>query len=419
MVCILFLSSCQNIYALIITFSFNSHLTNMKSLAAVVVLIIIHSCLFGQSYSKIHSKAILIDTHNDVLSSASMKGWDFASDLKGKTHSDLDRLMKGGVDVQVFAIFCNETFGKGMAFTYANREIDSLYSIVARNPDKMMMVNDPASLKKAIKHKKLGAMMGVEGGHMIEDDISKLDSFYKRGVRYMTLTWNNSTSWASSARDETLHPDSQHNGLSQFGMQVVARMNLLGMLVDLSHVGEQTFNAAINVSTKPVLVSHSCVYSLCHHSRNLKDDQILAVGKNGGVIDINFYSGFIDSNYLGKMANMRKAHQVEVDSLTKLKLPDYSIAEWLTATYPREAASLRPTIQQLVDHIDYVVKLVGINHVGIGSDFDGIESAPQELDDVTAYPLVTKELLRRRYRKRDIKKILGGNFMRVFRANQR
>lgn len=391
----------------------------MKSLSSVVALIILHSFLFGQSYTKVHSKAVLIDTHNDVLSSASMKGLDFASDLKGKTHSDLGRLIKGGVDVQVFAIFCNETFGKGMAFNYANREIDSLYSIVARNPDKMMMVNNPASLKKAIKHKKLGAMMGVEGGHMIEDDLSKLDSFYKRGVRYMTLTWNNSTSWASSARDETLHPDSQFNGLSQFGMQVVARMNQLGMLVDLSHVGEQTFNAAIRVSTKPVLVSHSCVYALCHHFRNLKDDQILAVGKNGGVIDINFYSGFIDSNFATGMISMRAKHQAEVDSLTKLKLPDYSIAEWLTATYPQEAVSLRPTIQQLVDHIDYVIKLIGVNHVGIGSDFDGIESAPRELDDVTGYPLVTKELLRRRYSKRDIKKILGGNFMRVFRANQR
>lgn len=391
----------------------------MKSLPAFVVLIFVHSCLFGQSYSKIHSKAVLIDTHNDVLSSASMKGLDFASDLKGKTHSDLGRLIKGGVDVQVFAIFCNETFGKGTAFNYANREIDSLYSIVARNTDKMMMVNNPASLRKAIRSKKLGAMMGVEGGHMIEDDISKLDSFYKRGVRYLTLTWNNSTSWASSARDETLHPDSQHNGLSQFGMQVVARMNHLGMLVDLSHVGEQTFNAAISVSTKPVLVSHSCVYALCHHFRNLKDDQILAVGRNGGVIDINFYSGFVDSNFATGMISMRAKHQAEVDSLTRLKLPDYSIAEWLTATYPQEAASLRPTIQQLVDHIDYVVKLIGVNHVGIGSDFDGIESAPRELDDVTGYPLVTKELLRRGYSKRDIKKILGGNFMRVFKANQR
>ena len=390
----------------------------MKSFPAIFAFIIVHFGLFAQSYTKIHSKAILIDTHNDVLSSASMKGMDFASNLKGNTHSDLDRLIKGGVDVQVFAIFCNETFGKGTAFSYANREIDSLYSIVARSGNKMMMVNDPASLKMAIKQKKLGAMMGVEGGHMIEDDISKLDSFYKRGVRYMTLTWNNSTSWASSARDETLHPDSQHNGLSQFGMQVVARMNQLGMLVDLSHVGEQTFNAAITISTKPVLVSHSCVYELCHHFRNLKDDQIRAIGRNDGVIDINFYSGFVDSNYATRMLNMRTRHQAEVDSLTRLKLPEYSIAEWLTSTYPAEAASLRPTIQQLVDHIDYVVKLIGINHVGIGSDFDGIESAPQQLDDVTGYPLVTKELLRRGYSKRDIKKILGGNFMRVFKANQ-
>jgi membrane dipeptidase len=253
---------------------------------------------------------------------------------------------------------------------------------------------------------------------MIEDDLSKLDSFYKRGVRYMTLTWNNSTSWASSARDETLHPDSQHNGLNDFGRQVVARMNELGMLVDLSHVGEKTFYDAISVSKKPVLVSHSCVYALCHHFRNLKDEQIRAVAKNGGVIDINFYSGFVDSNFVHKMADMRKAHQSQVDSLLRVKWPEYSISEWLTARYPVEAASLRPTIQQLADHIDYVAKMVGVDYVGIGSDFDGIESSPRELDDVTCYPLITKELVSRGYTANEIKKILGGNFIRVFKANQ-
>jgi membrane dipeptidase len=390
----------------------------LKSLFVQLVLSVLYSGLFSQSYIRLHEKAILIDTHNDVLSSASMKGLDFTSDLKGKTYSDLDRLRKGGVDVQVFAIFCNETFGKGTAFSYANREIDSLYAIVSRSRDKMMMVNDLSSIKKAVKLKKLGAMMGVEGGHMIEDDLSKLDSFYKRGVRYMTLTWNNSTSWASSARDETLHPDSQHNGLNDFGRQVVARMNELGMLVDLSHVGEKTFYDAISVSKKPVLVSHSCVYALCHHFRNLKDEQIRAVAKNGGVIDINFYSGFVDSNFVHKMADMRKAHQSQVDSLLRVKWPEYSISEWLTARYPVEAASLRPTIQQLADHIDYVAKMVGVDYVGIGSDFDGIESSPRELDDVTCYPLITKELVSRGYTANEIKKILGGNFIRVFKANQ-
>jgi membrane dipeptidase len=390
----------------------------LKSLFVQLVLSVLYSGLFSQSYIRLHEKAILIDTHNDVLSSASMKGLDFTSDLKGKTYSDLDRLRKGGVDVQVFAIFCNETFGKGTAFSYANREIDSLYAIVSRSRDKMMMVNDLSSIKKAVKLKKLGAMMGVEGGHMIEDDLSKLDSFYKRGVRYMTLTLNNSTSWASSARDETLHPDSQHNGLNDFGRQVVARMNELGMLVDLSHVGEKTFYDAISVSKKPVLVSHSCVYALCHHFRNLKDEQIRAVAKNGGVIDINFYSGFVDSNFVHKMADMRKAHQSQVDSLLRVKWPEYSISEWLTARYPVEAASLRPTIQQLADHIDYVAKMVGVDYVGIGSDFDGIESSPRELDDVTCYPLITKELVSRGYTANEIKKILGGNFIRVFKANQ-
>ncbi len=388
----------------------------MKSMIFFIAFFIVHLCLFGQSYERVHAKAIVIDTHNDALSSSSMKGMDFGTDLTGKTHTDLDRLIKAGVDVQVFSIFCNEKYGKGTAFSYANREIDSLYAIAARLKNKIEIVRTPAALKKAVRRKKLAAMMGVEGGHMMEDDMNKLDSFYKRGVRYMTLTWNNSTSWASSARDETLHPDSQHNGLNEFGRQIVAHMNEMGMLVDLSHVGEQTFKDVISITTKPVLLSHSSVYAICPHFRNLKDDQILAVGKNGGVIDINFYSGFLDSNYAKGLVVMKSKHQLEVDSLILLKWSENNIVEWLTQKYTEEANLLRPSIKQMVDHIDYIVKLIGIDHVGIGSDFDGIESPPRELDDVTGFPLVTKELLNRGYRRKDIKKILGGNFIRVLRG---
>ena len=261
-------------------------------------------------------------------------------------------------------------------------------------------------------------MMGGEGGHMIEDNLALLDSFYKRGVRYMTLTWNNSTSWATSALDETTKDSLQHKGLNPFGKQVVRRMNQLGMIVDLSHVGEQTFWDAIQATTKPVIASHSCAYSLCPIFRNLKDDQIKAIGKNGGVIHLNFYSGFVDSNYVQRQKQFTAAHQKEVDSLKALKWVSYEIDEWLAKTYPAEAASLRPTLSQLLDHLDYIVRLIGVDHVGIGSDFDGISSSPHELDDVTGLPNFTKGLLERGYTKKDVDKILGGNFIRVFKANQ-
>jgi membrane dipeptidase len=373
----------------------------------------------AQSYQKIHDKAIVVDTHNDVLSTVTMKGLNIENDLTGQSHSDIARFKKGGVDIQVFSIFCDERFGKDTAYKFANIEIDSLYAIVSRNPGKMMMVTNPKELMQAVKQKKLGCMMGVEGGHMIEDNLDYLDALYKRGVRYMTLTWNNSTSWATSAFDETRKKDSlPHKGLNDFGKQVVKRMNELGMLVDLSHVGEQTFWDAINTSTKPVIASHSCVYNLCPVPRNLKDDQIRAIGKNGGVIQLNFYSGFIDSNYNKNKAAFLTRHKAEVDSLKNLKWAGYEIEEWTAKKYPEEVEAYRPSLSQLLDHLDYIVRLIGVDHVGLGSDFDGIESAPKPLDDVTAFPLITKALIERGYSKKDIAKILGGNFIHVFRANQ-
>ena len=348
-----------------------------------------------------------------------MKGLNIENDLSGRTHSDIARFKTGGVDIQIFSIFCDERFGKDTAFKYANREIDSLYAIVGRNPDKMMMVTNPKQLQQAVDEKKLGCMMGVEGGHMIEDNLSYLDSFYKIGVRYMTLTWNNSTSWATSALDETRKKDSlPHKGLTAFGKQIVQRMNSLGMIVDISHVGEQTFWDAINTTTKPVIASHSCSHTLCPVFRNLKDDQIKAIGKNGGVIHLNFYSGFLDSSFQRRATEFNKTHKREMDSLKNLKWVNYEIEEWLLAKYPAEAGKMQPPLSLLIDHIDYIVSLIGVNHVGIGSDFDGISSTPKELKDVTAMPLITKALLQRGYSKTDVKKILGENFIRVFKAAQ-
>ena len=374
----------------------------------------------SQSYHKIHERALVVDTHNDVLSSASMKGMLLDVDLRGKSQSDLNRFKKGGVDVEVFSIFCDETYSKGKAYRYANREIDSLYAVAARNPNKMQIVYTPNQLLNTVKSRKLAAMMGVEGGHMIEDKIEYLDSLFTRGVRYMTLTWNNSTSWASSAYDETLHPDSlSHKGLNDLGKKIVNEMNFLGMIVDLSHVGEKTFYDAIQVSVKPIICSHSSVYNICPVFRNLKDDQIRAVGKNNGVIQVNFYSGFLDSSYSKKITLFYKEHKKENDSLLNQKMSPFQISLAFSKKYSSEFDSFRPPISLLIDHIDYIVKLIGVDHVGLGSDFDGIESSPKGLDDVSDFPKITKALLERGYSEKDIDKILGGNFLRVFKANSK
>jgi membrane dipeptidase len=261
-------------------------------------------------------------------------------------------------------------------------------------------------------------MFGVEGGHMIEDDLNKLDALYKRGARYLTLTHNIAPSWATSAADETTKQDLPHKGLTDFGRQVVHHMNQLGMIIDVSHAGDQTFRDVIETTTKPVIASHSSVYSLVPHRRNLKDEQIKAIAKNGGVIQVNFNPGFIDSSYGKKETAFLKKHAAENDSLLKSGMTDYYALDYLCGKYADESNAMRPPLSMLIQHIEYIIKLVGVDYVGLGSDFDGINLTPLQLDDVTTYPLITKALVEKGYSKKDITKILGGNFLRVLKANE-
>ncbi len=394
-----------------------------------VCLLLLTCSLFAaaQSYKKLHFKSIVVDTHNDILMKAADKGIVFDLNLSGKTHSDLARFKKGGLDVQLFSVYCDGDLKN--PFAWANREMDSLDAVVARNPNEIVKVFNYAELLRTVKQKKLAAMFGVEGGHMIEDDLSKLEALYNRGARYLTLTHNIAPSWATSAADETAPPKSSPEGrtlkdsakkmgLTDFGRKVVQRMNELGMLIDVSHAGEKTFWDVIGASTRPIIASHSCVYNLTPHRRNLKDDQIKAIAKNGGVIQLNFNPGFIDSNFDKKEIAFLKKHAAENDSLIKSGMGEFYIMDHLFAKYAEEANSIRPPLSKLIDHIDYITKLEGVDHVGLGSDFDGVNLTPQQLDDVTSYPLITKALIERGYSKKDIRKILGGNFLRVLKANE-
>lgn len=386
----------------------------MKSACLALILFFVCLQTQAQQYKRLHQKLFLADTHNDIPSSAIEKQVTFDTDLKGKTHSDLNRMLAGGVDAQMFSIFCDGA--QANPYNFANREIDSVYEWVRRNPAKMMLVKNLYELKQAIREKKLAAMLGVEGGHMIENDLIKLEKLYQRGVRYITITWNNSTSWATSALTETAKNEPlRQNGLTDFGKDVIKKMNELGIMVDVSHAGEQTFWDITKVSTKPIIASHSCVWNLCPHRRNLKDEQIKAIAKSGGVIFLNFYSGFIDSSYEGKIAAFVKRHRKEVDSLKEKGIQKDYAAMMVAEMYKEEMKSIRPSLQVLLNHLDYIVKLVGIDHVGLGSDFDGIEAPPLELNGAEDFPLITKALLERGYSKKDIRKIAGGNFIRVFK----
>ncbi len=366
-------------------------------------------------YLKLHYDAIVADTHNDVLLRA-MDGEDISVETE-RGHSDLVRLRKGGVDVQVFAVWVDPVAFEKNSFKRANQMIDTLYSIANRNPDKIAVVRNSAEVEKALSEGKICAVIGVEGGHAIENSIENLERLYKRGVRYLGLTWNNSTNWASSAFDETTNPEKlKVKGLSEFGKKVIEKMNELGMIIDVSHLGEQAFWDVIKVTRKPVIASHSSVYNLCPHYRNLKDEQIKAIAQTGGVVFVNFYAEYIDSSFNTKRKRLEEKYKTHFDSIRTLY--EHNPKEYRKARRQlmmKISEELRPPLDVLIDHIDYIAKLVGVDHVGLGSDFDGISVTPLEMDDVTFLPNITKKFLERGYSIEDVKKILGGNFMRVFK----
>jgi len=364
---------------------------------------------------KIHFKSVIVDTHNDAITACIEKKVSFDQDLTGINHSDLKRFKEGGLDYQLFSIWCDGE--KVNPYAWAMREMDTMDAVAARNPDKIVVAKDWKTMNAALKAGKIVAQYGVEGGHMIEDDINRLDTFYNRGVRYMTLTWNNSPSWASSHADEKNSKYTGPKGLTSFGKAIITRMNQLGIIVDVSHIGETTFWDAINTTTKPVMASHSNAYSICPVTRNLKDEQIKAIGKNGGVICLNFFSGFVDSNFSKKDIAFRKTHSAEIDSLLATGIQREYAFTMISDKYKNESEAIKPTIEQLMQHFDHIVNLIGVDHVGIGSDFDGINSAPQGLSTVLDYPNFTKALIARGYSNKDIKKVLGGNFLRVYRMN--
>jgi membrane dipeptidase len=367
----------------------------------------------------IHDSAIVVDTHADTPQRFLDENYDIGStDPKDFGHISLDKARAGNLGAEFFSIWVEPKTNQGHYAQHTLDLIDSVYEQAARHPDRMMMAFSTADIQRARKEKKLAALLGIEGGHSIENDIHLLRDFYRLGVRYMTLSWSNTNEWADSSGDIDDASVQHHNGLTDFGKQVVAEMNRLGMLVDISHVSDKTFYDAIAVSRAPVIASHSSARALTNAPRNMTDDMLRAVTKNGGVVQVNFYDGFIDEKYRKASEAMSKERDADVERrIAELKASGKQVTYLDTDRIEREwgAKIPRPPLSSLIDHIDHIAKVAGIDHVGLGSDFDGVSGAtPEGIDSAADLPKITQALLDRGYNSSDIHKILGGNVLRVF-----
>ena len=364
----------------------------------------------------IHRRAIVIDSHNDITTPMTNDDYDLNGTPPAPYRTSIARMKQGGLTAEFFSLYVKPWYVEhGGAARRTLDMIDSVYRAVERNPRDLMIATSVADIRRAKRLNKVAALMGIEGGHAIEDSLPTLREFYRLGVRYMTLTWNNTNNWADAGRGEK-----KHHGLSDYGRDVVREMNRLGMLVDVSHVSDETMSDALEVSKAPIIASHSSARALSDVPRNIPDDLLKRIAKNGGVVQVNFYSEFVDEKTVGPQSDERRARlKAQQDAINQKYKDD---PERLGEEGDKlEAANPLPPlpISKLIDHIDHIVKVAGIDHVGLGADFDGANDMPEGARDVSMLPNITYELLKRGYSEQDIRKILGENFLRVFAEAER
>jgi len=402
---------------------------NPRTICFLSFLIVFSTFLFAQSSvpagvgskaMQIHNSALVIDTHADTPQSFLDGNFDIGStDPSSLVQVTLDKARAGNLGAEFFSIWVEPTTNQGHFAQKTLDLIDSVYQQAARHPDRMMMAFNTADIERAHKEHKFAALMGIEGGHSIENDIHLLRDFYRLGVRYMTLSWSNTNEWADSSGDINDSKVQHHDGLTDFGKQVVLEMNRLGMMVDISHVADKTFWDAIATTKAPVIASHSSSRALVNHPRNMTDDMLRAVAKNGGVVQVNFFAGFDDPKYSEATQAQAKNRDAAIDAaLAKKRAAGEKVTFVDEDQVEREWLSKipRPPLSSMIDHIDHIAKVAGVDHVGLGSDFDGVSGAtPAGLDSAADLPKITQALLDRGYSADDIRKILGGNLLRVFR----
>jgi membrane dipeptidase len=356
---------------------------------------------------RIHTSAIVVDTHVDAPN-LRRADWRFADEHQ-QDHVDLPRLKKGGLDALFFSIYMAGTVTGPKAVNDALEMIAAVQKLADDLPNDVVLCTTAEEVRRANRQHKVALLMGMEGGHMINDSLPVLRTYARLGVRYLTLTHNVNTNWADAAADTP-----RHNGLTEFGKQVVLELNRLGVMVDISHVADKTFWDALAVSRAPMIASHSSARALAGHPRNMTDDMIKALAARGGVIQINYHIAFLDDG-IAKYTVAKDAREARLEK--EFPGPEHAArrdALLLQEFGPRGTTNW----EKIVDHIDHAVKLIGADHVGLGSDFDGA-TMPAGMEDVTRLPKITEELLRRGYSQSDIRKILGENTLRLMRDVER
>lgn len=367
----------------------------------------------------IHRRAITIDMHADTPQRLLDEQVDLSQRLTDG-HFDSVRAREGGLDAQFFSIWVEpQLFGGGgrTAMKRADDQIAAVRALAERHPETWQFATTAAEIRRITSDGKLAALAGLEGGYAIDEKLENVERYYNLGVRYMSPAWTESLSWAGSSGDDT----GKTRGLNDFGRSVVREMNRLGMMVDVSHVSDKTFWDIVNTSTKPVIATHSGCRAITNVPRNLTDDMIQAIAKTGGVVNVIFYPEHLEPGWSEKKKKVDAEIAAEVKRASDEEKGDVAHKKLARDRVRREefAKRLPPVaVSRLVDHIDHVVKLVGVDHVGIGSDFDGVQSTLSDLADISQLPNLTRELLRRGYSDNDVAKILGGNMLRVMEANQ-
>jgi membrane dipeptidase len=371
--------------------------------------------------AQIHASAFVIDTHADTPQRFVDESWDFVASPLGSGHLNLETARQGNLAAEFFAIWPEPTAWKGRFAHRALSLIDSVLEPVRRHPSDLALCTSPVDILDARAAGKFAVLMGIEGGHAIENSLALLRAYYRLGVRYMTLTWANSNDWADSSGDLDDTSVPHHNGLTAFGYDVIAEMNRLGMMIDVSHASDKTLADVLSATRAPILASHSAARALTNSPRNLTDDQLRAIAANGGAIMVNFYSAFIDENYRQAWAAQKLALRAANEALTaEYAAKGEPVPYHLSNQLDREFAARvpRPPFESLIDHFDHILRVAGVDAVGIGSDFDGIPALPEGIDSAADLPKITAALLARGYSPDDVRKVLGGNLMRVFEAVQ-
>jgi len=395
---------------------YSSSVRNLLTIALILIGLLFACAKPDATPRGLHFDSIVIDGHSDTTPRFEDPAWSF-----GERHSaadgdmDLPRIREGGLDVQFWSIYMGKRETPGVALREALERIDAVHQMAARHPRDVALAGSVAEIRKAVADGKFVSLMGIEGGHIIEESLPALRNFYRLGVRYMTLTHSFHTSWADSSGTTEI-PEPLHDGLTDFGGEVVLEMNRLGMLVDISHVSDKTFFDAVEISRAPVIASHSSTRAIADHPRNMSDEMLRSLAENGGVIMINFYPVYIDEQARDEARDYFALHGETLGQIYAQAGDDAGARRRRIGEHFENFPVPQTSLDVLFDHFDHALEIAGPDHVGLGADWDGVASMPIGLEEISALPSLTEGLLARGHSPETVRKVLGENLLRVLEA---